>query len=227
MRKLVYDLPTRLFHWLFAFLFLMAFFIGKTIDHESTTFIYHMLAGLSLGFIVFLRLIWGFAGTKHSKFSGFDLNIKNLFAYLQGILKNSKKKWAGHNPASSWAGIIMILLTIALVTTGILMTSGDRDAFEDIHEIFANTFIIVVIMHIAGILLHTVRHKEMIGLSMIDGKKEQVSEQDTINSANYQVGILFVALFIAFNFYIKNHLNLENKTLKLFGTTLQLGEAED
>lgn len=37
-KKAVYDLPTRLFHWLFALLFLIAFIIAKTIDDESSLF---------------------------------------------------------------------------------------------------------------------------------------------------------------------------------------------
>jgi cytochrome b len=57
-RQLVYDLPTRLFHWVFAGLFLIGFIIAKTIDDDSSWFDYHSLAGLSLGFLVVLRIIW-------------------------------------------------------------------------------------------------------------------------------------------------------------------------
>ena len=60
----VYDLPTRLFHWLFAGLFLSAFLIAKVIDDDSPSYSYHMLLGVILGMIVFLRIIWGFVGSK-------------------------------------------------------------------------------------------------------------------------------------------------------------------
>lgn len=226
MKQLVYDLPMRLFHWLFAGLFLFAFLIAKNIDDESITFIYHMRAGLSIGFIVILRLVWGFIGTKQSKFVDFDLNPMNLLSYMKGILTGDKQRWAGHNPASSWAGIIMMFLGLGLAVTGYLMTSGDKEAFEDIHEIFANTFLIVIIMHVVGIIVHTIRHKEMIGLSMITGQKEGIASSDVINSSRWQVGILFLALFLSFNFYISKNLNLETKTLTFFGKTLQLGEHE-
>lgn len=66
----------------------------------------------------------------------------------------------------------MIAMAAGLGLTGYLMTSGpDKETFEDIHELLANGLFVVAVLHIAGIVLHTLRHKEVIGLSMIDGKK--------------------------------------------------------
>ena len=91
-RQLVYDLPTRLFHWLFAGLFLTAFVIAKTIDDDSSWFSFHSLAGLTLGFLVILRIVWGIFGTQHARFSNFALNPKDLLAYFKGILSGEKKE---------------------------------------------------------------------------------------------------------------------------------------
>ena len=75
MRKqLIYDLPTRIFHWGFAGLFVFVIFIAKTVDDENPVFSYHMLAGLMLGGLVTLRIIWGFFGTKYARFSSFALH---------------------------------------------------------------------------------------------------------------------------------------------------------
>lgn len=226
-RSLVYDLPTRVFHWLFAGLFLTAFVIAKTIDDESPIYTWHMLAGLTLSFVVVLRIVWGFLGTQHARFSGFALNPFDLLAYLKGIVSGDKRKWAGHNPASSWAAIAMMLMALGLGVTGYLMTSGpNKEDFEDIHELLANGFIIVVIMHVAGIILHTMRFKEMIGLSMVDGKKEDVIAKDTISSAHNAVGIVLIALVVAFGLNLFKNYNSQTQSLNLFGTTLQLGEDE-
>ena len=78
--RMIYDLPTRIFHWLFAGLFIAAFLIAKTVDDESPAFSYHMLAGLLLTLIVLLRILWGFVGTKHSRFASFALYPKDLLA---------------------------------------------------------------------------------------------------------------------------------------------------
>lgn len=226
-KKLVYDLPTRFFHWLFAALFLTAFLIGKNVDDDSVIFTYHMLAGLTLGFLVLLRIVWGIIGTKHARFLAFALHPAELFAYLKGILSGSKRRWAGHNPASSWAALIMMALALGLGLTGFLMTSGpDKETWEDIHELLANGFMVVVVGHIAGIILHTMRHKDMIGLSMLDGKKTEVTAENSIPSAKPGYGILLLALVAGFATYLFNNYDGQGGTLQLFGTQLQLGENE-
>ena len=60
----VYDLPTRVFHWSFAGLFVAAYAIANLVDDESARFAWHMLAGLMLGLAVLLRLVWG--GDRHA-----------------------------------------------------------------------------------------------------------------------------------------------------------------
>jgi cytochrome b len=227
-QHLVYDLPTRLFHWLFAGLFLTAFVIAKTIDDDSVWFNYHSLAGLTLGFLVFLRILWGFFGTKHARFSGFALKPIDLINYFKGILVGEKRRWAGHNPASSWAGIVMMVMALGLATTGYLMTSGpNKETFEDVHELLANGFIIVVVLHVAGIILHTIRLQEMIGLSMIDGRKADVAIDQTIPSSKSIFGILLIGLVVAFGLNLIKNYNSQTQSLQFFGTTLQLGENEE
>lgn len=205
-----------------------AFIIVKTFDDDSPVYVYHMLAGMSLSFLVLLRILWGVVGTKHAKFSGFTLNPLELIAYLKGILTGNKKRWAGHNPASSWAGIFMMLMALGLGITGYLMTSGaDKETFEDVHELFADGFIILVILHVVGIAVHTIRHHEMIGLSMVDGKKVDVPAEQVIPSSRPAFGILLIACMIAFGLYLNKNFDSSSSTLQFFGTTLQLGESED
>lgn len=227
-RRLVYDLPTRVFHWFFATLFLTAFFIAKTVDDESATFSYHMLAGMTLSFLVILRIVWGFLGTKHAKFSSFALKPADLFGYFTGILAGSKRRWAGHNPASSWAALVMMGLTLALGTTGYLMATGpENHDIKEIHEIFATLFIIVAVTHVLGIILHTIRHKELIGLSMLDGKKDDASPGDTIDQARPFVAAIAALLVLGFGFNLLRKFDPSTRSLNLFGIHLQLGEREE
>lgn len=225
-QQLVYDLPTRLFHWIFAGFFLTAFIIAKTVDDESLLFSYHSLAGLMLGFTVILRIIWGMVGTKHAKFRGFALKPSDLIKYMKGILSGDKTRWAGHNPASSWAAIVMMLLALGLGTTGYLMSTGGKETFEDIHEILANTFMVVVVMHVAGVILHTIRHREAIGLSMLDGKKADVPTEDTISSSKSAIGLLFLGLVVSFGIHLYKNFDSNTGNLKLFGASLQISEIE-
>ncbi|MGE5084995.1 MAG: cytochrome b/b6 domain-containing protein [Bacillota bacterium] len=223
---LVYDLPTRLFHWLFSGLFLVSFVITKTVDDESIAFTYHMLSGLLLGGLVLWRIVWGVVGSKYARFSEFNLSLVDLKNYLFGILSGSKKRWAGHNPASSWAAIIMLLLALGLAITGYLMTTGNKETFEDIHELMANTFIIVVVLHVAGVVLHSLRHQDAIALSMVDGKKELNDNRASISSSHRFAGVLLMALVVSAGLYLFKNFDSQQGTLNLFGQTLHVGDVE-
>lgn len=224
--RLIYDIPTRLFHWLFAALFIAAFLIAKTVDDESPVFSYHMLAGLLLAFTVLLRIIWGFVGSKYSKFKSFALHPKDLLSYFGGILSGDKRRWAGHNPASSWATLAMLLLALGLGATGYLMASGQKKAFEDIHELLANGFLVVVLMHVAGVILHALRHSDGIAMTMIDGAKSDIPKTETISNSRPVIALLFVGLVGTFIVHLGRNFNSQKQTLNFFGTTLQLGESE-
>ncbi|MCB9025463.1 MAG: cytochrome b/b6 domain-containing protein [Bdellovibrionaceae bacterium] len=225
--SLVYDWPTRLFHWLFAGLFLFSFVIAKTVDDESMVFTYHMLSGLLLGGIVLWRIIWGIIGSKYARFSEFSLNPWELKDYFLEVFSNSKKRWAGHNPASSWAALVMLAFALGLAVTGYLMTTGNKEAYEDLHEFLANSFVIVAVLHIAGVAIHSIRHQDTIALSMVDGKKVTFEDMEPIASSRPFAGLLLVALILSASLFLSKKFDPENGTLQIFGQTLQLGESEN
>jgi len=226
-KHLIYDLPTRIFHWGLAGLFVFAFFIAKTVDDENPTFSYHMLAGLMLGGLVVLRIIWGFIGTNYARFSSFALHPKDLIQYMKGILSGNKKRWAGHNPASSWAALIMMGSALMLAVSGILMTSGYKESFEDIHELFANAFLVTVLLHIAGVSLHALRHQDGIALTMVHGKKEEDKEHFEISGHRPVAALLLIVLMGVFGGYLSKNFNTSTGHLDFFGRSLSLSENDD
>lgn len=68
-RVLIWDLPTRLFHWLFAVGFLIAFGIAQFGDEHDPFFPYHAIIGVILAAMLLFRLIWGVIGTRHARFA--------------------------------------------------------------------------------------------------------------------------------------------------------------
>ena len=226
--RMVYDLPTRLFHFSFGALFLTAFGIGKFVDDENPIYAYHMTAGLTLGLAVVLRLIWGWVGTEHARFSSFALRPRDLVNYFLGILRGDKRKWAGHNPASSWVALVMFAMGLGLVFSGYNMVSGgNRDEIKEIHEVFGSVFAVLVLAHVAGIFLHTIRHKEIIGLSMVTGKKSDVPEAQQIESARVPFALLFVLILALFGTYILGSYDSTKSEMVLFGKKLVLLEKEN
>ncbi len=228
MKKIsVYDLPTRFFHWLFAFLFIAAFAIVKIVDDESPLFSYHMLAGLTIAFLLVLRFIWGFIGTTYARFSSFKFNPIELIQYFKDTVIMKAKTYLGHNPASSYAAVIMFACAIGLAISGILMaTGGENDTLEEIHELLSNIFLISVIIHVVGIVFHHVKHRDSLWSSMLDGKKKTSSDTPGIASTRPVAGLLFMILFVSWLGYLVTSYDSSAQTLNLLGTELSLGEAE-
>lgn len=210
----VFDLPTRLFHWLFAGLFLGAFFLAKTMDDEAPAFAVHMLLGLVLAFVVGLRIVWGFVGSRYARFSSFALR-----------LTGKSNRTLGHNRASSWAALIMMALALGLAVTGYFMTNGgSRESLEDLHELLANTFLIVAVVHVSGVIVHSLRHKDRIELSMVSGKKKAIEGQTGIERSHRGVALLFLAAVGAFVFHVGKNYDAQAQTVRLFGSVLSLGD---
>lgn len=229
MKKIsVYDLPLRLFHWLFALLFIAAFAIVKLVDDESPIFSYHMLAGLTIAFLLVLRLIWGIIGTTYSRFSSFKLRPFELLGYFKDAVFSKTKSYLSHNPASSYAAIVMFACALGLAISGILMsTGGENDTLEELHELLSNIFLISVIVHVLGIVFHHIKHRDSLWSSMLDGKKSTSSDASGITSTRPVAFALLVILFVSWIGYLKTNYNSSSQTLNLLGTTLSLGEAEN
>ena len=222
----VYDLPTRLFHWLFAGFFITAFAISNLVDDESARFSLHMLAGLGMLFVLLLRLAWSFVGTRHARLADLSLSPKALIGYLKGMFSTSQR-WIGHNPASSWAAVAMAGLALGLGVTGISMAlGGESDALEEVHELLANAFLAVVLLHLAGVAVHVLRYRDHLPAAMVTGNKRGLAADVQPVRAAPVAGLAFVALTGLFSAYLLQHYDAQARTLALFGSTLQLGENE-
>jgi cytochrome b len=222
----VWDLPVRLFHWLLAGSFVGAFAIANLMDDESSLFALHMLLGGVMAFMVLLRVIWGFVGSRYARFGSFTFGPRALLAYLRGAVSGKGERHTGHNPGSSFAVYAMLGLALGLAVTGAGMSRGGK-AFEELHEVLAWAMVAVVGAHVAGIVWHTVRHKDNIALSMVDGHKRGDPAQG-IGSSHALVALAFLGLtgLWAGALYSGYDARSSQVTLPLVGKTIQLGEGE-
>ena len=167
-RILVWDLPTRAFHWLLALSFAGAFL---TAESERLRDVHVTLGYTMLGLIAF-RLLWGLIGTRYARFTSFAYRPRQVMSYLKSLLTRSPQHYLGHNPAGSWAIYALLGLSALAGATG-YATYNDigGHAMEEVHEAMANGLLGLVMVHVAGVLASSLFHGENLVRSMITGYK--------------------------------------------------------
>ena len=224
----VYDWPTRVFHWIFALLFIGAFFIAKILGDDSEQFPYHMILGMTLSVAVVLRLFWGVVGSRYARFSSFALKPTALFGYLASVFRSKTVRVLGHNPASSWAALVMMGCALGLACTGVLMAREvESELIPEVHEWLAYGFAFTAAAHVIGVMAHMLRHRDGIALSMVHGQKLPVAGEAGIERSYLLVAVLFVCVLGVFAGYLVRGYDAKEGKLSAFGTTLQLSEEED
>lgn len=193
---LVWDLPTRTFHWLQALSFLGAYL---TSDSEKYRDIHVTLGYILFGLIAF-RLVWGFVGTRYAKFSSFLFKPSQIISYLTGLIKGNAAHFVGHNPIGSVAIWLLLSLGLTLGVSGVLLLQDDAaDVVEKIHDLATDAMLVVVFIHLAGVFMSSILHKENLVRAMITGFKPGTSEQG-IQSAYTWLGLLMLVVAGTFGF---------------------------
>ena len=118
----------------------------------------------------------------------------------------------------------MLALALGLAVTGAFM-GRVGDVFEELHEVLAWAMVVVVVVHVVGIVWHTIRHRENIAISMLSGAKQGDPAQ-AIGSSHALVGIAFLALTGLWAGALVNGYDGAKRSVTLVGATLQLGEGD-
>jgi cytochrome b len=196
----VWDIAVRVFHWSLVILFTLAYLTG---EEEGAL---HNNAGyIVLGLLAF-RLLWGFVGTRYARFSDFIYGPGATIAYARSLLASNPVRYLGHNPLGGWMIVALLLSIFVTCWSGIeyigskgqgplagnthILTgfavadegnkkehADEGDEFwEEVHEIFANLSVLLVVIHIAGVVASSRMHHENLAKSMITGYKDKLSE---------------------------------------------------
>jgi cytochrome b len=166
----VWDVPTRLFHWLLALSFLGAWI---TSDTERLRDIHTWFGYTMLGLVAF-RLLWGLVGSRYARFRSFAHGPASVLRYLRSIARGAPEHHLGHNPLGSWGIYALLTLTVLAGGTGYATYTLDAHWLEEVHEFFANTLIVVVFVHIGGVLVSSLLHRENLVRAMLTGYKRCV-----------------------------------------------------
>ncbi len=193
-KVLVWDVPTRVFHWLLVLSFAGAYLTAESeLDRDI-----HVVLGYTLLGLITFRLLWGFFGTRYARFRSFLFKPGEIMAYALSLLKSRSAHYVGHNPAGSVAVWLLLGLGILSGMTG-LMTFQDigGDVMEELHEFASDTLLVVVSIHIAGVLVGSVLHRENLVLSMITGFKS-AGPDEGIRRSYFWLGMMLLGAVLAF-----------------------------
>jgi cytochrome b len=189
---LVWDLPTRVFHWLLVVSFAGAFL---TADSERSRNL-HVLFGATLLILIAFRLVWGVIGTRYARFSSFAYGPRAVLRYLRSVATLDGMRYLGHTPAGSWAIWLMLGLGILVGISGYAAHTDGPEWLEEAHEGLAWAMLGVVAVHVAGVALSSVLHRENLTAAMISGRKRG-EPGNAIRGSRWLVGLALAALVAA------------------------------
>jgi cytochrome b len=193
-RTLVWDAPVRVFHWLMVFAF-----AGAYLTAESERFrLVHVTLGYTMAGLVAFRLAWGLVGTRHARFASFVRGPREIGRYIGSILRGRPEHHAGHNPAGAVAIVALLALTAFVALSG-WATYEELGGhwLEETHEAIANAMLAIVGVHIAGVVLGSLVHRENLVAAMVTGRKA-AARGEGIRRAWRPVAAMLLAGVLAF-----------------------------
>lgn len=164
----VWDPLVRLFHWSLVGLFAFSYLTG---DEWKAA---HIYSGYAIAGLVAFRVVWGLLGPRHARFSDFIYHPLTVLKFLADTVAMRAKRYIGHNPAGGMMVVALLVVISAIAATGYMMTT---DAFwgvewvEEAHEAGVNIAIGLIVLHILGVVLASVEHRENLARAMITGRK--------------------------------------------------------
>lgn len=178
----VWDLPTRLFHWLLVALFAFSWWSAENREME-----WHLLSGTVLLGLLAFRLLWGLFGGSTARFGSFVKSPLGVARYLRG----RATALPGHNPLGGYSVVAMLALLVVQVATGLFATDVDGldsgplsflVSFEQgrsaagWHELAFNLSLVMIAIHVAAIAYYLVARRRNLVTPMITGR-------DTVDTA--------------------------------------------
>jgi len=164
----VWDPFVRIFHWSLVTLFVVAYLTGDEIQRV------HEAAGYAIAGLLGARILWGFIGPRHARFTDFVRSPREAVAYFRDALVFRARRYIGHNPAGGLMVVALIAMLTATCITGYMMTTDaywDSEALEDVHGAFANITVALVVIHVIGVLVASFEHRENLVKAMVTGRK--------------------------------------------------------
>ena len=177
----IWDLPTRLFHWLLVGCVLALVVTGNV---GGNAMVWHFRFGYAVLTLLLFRLLWGFVGGHWSRWSQLFLAPSHVLSYLRGSVV--QPPWVGHNPIGSWSVLLMLLWLLLQVSTGLvsddeianagplttLVSGATVSAATAWHKGLGKLVLLLLVLgHVGAIVWYRLRKNQALIPPMLHGDK--------------------------------------------------------
>lgn len=177
----VWDLPTRLFHWL-----VVALVAGAYATEELNWMDWHARLGEALLALLIFRLLWGCFGSATSRFRNFVATPGAALRHLRHVLRREPDLQVGHNPAGGWMVLLLLALLLGETLSGLYVNNDVADdgpftelvpawaanAITALHSILWYALLATIALHVLAIALYAVAKGHDLLRPMLTGRKQ-------------------------------------------------------
>ena len=117
----VWDLPTRLFHWLLVVLILLLYATG---EFGMLDMRWHFWFGYATLALMVFRLLWGLFGSQTSRFADFVRGPVAVGRYVKEQISTNAHFSVGHNPLGGWSVLALLLSVLVQSASGLFASDG-------------------------------------------------------------------------------------------------------
>jgi cytochrome b len=203
---LIWDLPTRVFHWTLAASFFIALATGDSDRFRDI----HVFSGYVVLGLIGFRIVWGFTGSRYARFRSFLFRPGAVVAYVADLLASRASRHLGHNPAGGWAVLAMLALGLLICVSGLVVLGAEEahgmlkgiaehplgEMTRKLHEALSWLMFALVLVHLAGVAIESRAHRENLSKSMLTGCKAGGPENG-IASSHRLIAIAMLACVAA------------------------------
>ena len=179
----IWDLPTRLFHWLLAALVVFSFTTGKL---GGDWMEWHFRSGYTIAALLLFRLLWGFAGSHYARFANFLPSPSRAWLALRSTRTTVR---AGHNELGILSIYALLIVLAVQAIAGMFtndgtftegpwvkfVSSATSDRLSTLHYYNGWLVVALVALHVAAIAFYLLARGEDLITPMLTGDKLELS----------------------------------------------------
>ncbi len=201
----VWDVPTRLFHWLLVIFVVSSYVTGKIGGNAMQ---YHEWSGLTILTLLLFRLVWGFVGSRESRFMTFIQGPPAVVRYASTLLRHDSTHYLGHNPLGGWSIIALLFTLLVQAATGLFanddivsegplfdwVSKATSDWLTRIHKLNQELIVVLVSIHVLAVLFYFFYKRQNLVKPMITGFKQWSGAEAERPSGRTWMAVLFAGL---------------------------------